>query len=180
MPSQRLLTYEDLKAFPDDGKRREILNGRLFVSPSPFRRHQEVLGRLHLIVGNHVHEHGGGKVYFGPLDVLLSLHNVLEPDMMFISSDQFDIMTEKNIQGPPALAIEIVSSSRMDRVRKKPIYAEHGVKTYWVVDPKINRVEVYRLVGKAYGEPEILGPPQVLTYEGLPGLEIPLGDLFAD
>jgi Uma2 family endonuclease len=104
---------------------------------------------------------------------------VLEPDLLFVSDERRDILTEKNVQGAPSLAVEVVSDSRTDRVRKKAIYERFGVEEYWIVDPEIDRVEVYRLDGDAYDKLDVLEGAAVLTYSGLPGLEIPIHTLFA-
>jgi Uma2 family endonuclease len=101
MPGDALTTYADLESFPDDGFRREIIDGELIVSPSPKVRHQELLARLFLVFGNHIAAHGGGKVYFAPLDVLFSDIDVVEPDLLFISQERLDVLTEKNVQGTP-------------------------------------------------------------------------------
>lgn len=179
MPEGAVFTYADLASFPDDGLRREIIDGELIVSPSPRLRHQDVLGRLFVAVFNHVAGHGGGKVYIAPADVVLSDINVVEPDLLFVPDEQLAILTEMNIQGAPALAVEVVSDPRMDRVRKRDLYARFGVKEYWVVDPDADRVEIHRLRGKSYAKPEILEPGEILTYERLPGLTIDLTQLFA-
>lgn len=176
---QGSLTYADLATFPDDGMRRELLDGELLVSAAPYLRNQEVLGRLHIAFGMHVGAHGGGKVYMAPADVVLSDINVLEPDLLFVADAQRDILTPKNVQGAPALVVEVVSESRVDRVRKRDIYARFGVPEYWVVDPDADRVEIYRLIGDRYARPEILDESDVLTFAGLPGLEIRLRALFA-
>jgi Uma2 family endonuclease len=178
VPEEGTLTYADLAAFPDDGLRRELLDGELIVSPSPFVRHQEVLGRLYLAFGGHVAEHGGGKVYVAPLDVVLSDRNVVEPDLLFVGEEQLAILTEKNIQGAPALAVEVVSNSRIDRVRKRDVYARFGIPEYWVVDPDADRVEIYRLDGDRYAKPEIFEVGDELFFDGLPGLRVSLSSLF--
>lgn len=173
------LTYADLASFPDDGLRRELIDGELIVSPSPRLRHQEVLARLYLLFGNHVAASGGGKVYFAPLDVLFSDTNVVEPDLLFVADDRLEILTEMNVQGSPTLVVEVLSNPRIDRVRKRDLYARFGVAEYWVVDPDADRVEVHRLHGDAYAKPEILEPGETLTYNRLPGLQIDLRKLFA-
>lgn len=179
MADSGLLTYRDLQEFPDDGLRREIIDGELIVSASPFLRHQRLVGRLHLIFGNYLEEHGGGAVYFAPADVVLSDINVVEPDLLFVAEDQRDIETEANIQGVPALVVEVVSNARMDRIRKRDLYARFGVPEYWIVDPDADRVEIYRHDGTGYPKPEMLEPGETLTYERLPGLAIDLTRLFA-
>lgn len=179
MPEQRLLTYSDLEAFPDDGLCRELIDGELIVSPSPKTRHQALSGRLHLALGNHVAQHGGAQVYYAPLDVLFSQSNVVEPDLMVIPDAQKEIVGEKNIQGVPALLIEIVSNPRLDRVRKRDLYARYGVPVYWIVDPDADRIEVYSIDGDRYGKPEIFESGDVLELSVLPGFRLDLSSLFA-
>ena len=72
------------------------------------------------------------------------------------------------MQGVPALVIEIVSDNRMDRVRKRDIYARVGVDEYWIVDPEADRIEVYRLIGNLYAKPEIYEAGETLVYGPLP------------
>lgn len=174
MPEGATLTYADLASFPDDGLRRELIDGELIVSPSPRTRHQQVLARLYLIVGNHIAASGGGEAFFAPLDVVFTDRNVVEPDLLFVADDQREILTETNVQGSPALVVEVVSDPRLERVRKRDLYARFGVPEYWVVAPDADRVEVYRLRGDAYAKPEILEPGETLTYDRLPGLRIDL------
>lgn len=179
MSQGHAFTYADLASFPHDGLRREIIDGELIVSPSPKTRHQRVVGRLYLTIANHIAASGGGEVFVAPLDVVLTERNVIEPDLLFVADDQTEILTEPNVQGTPALAIEVLTDPRLDRVRKRDLYARFGVAEYWVVDPDADRVEIYRLLGDSYAKPEILEPGETLTYEGLPGLQIDLAALFA-
>lgn len=167
------LTYADLEAFPDDGLRRELIDGEMFVSPSPKLRHQEISGRLYLALGNHVERHGGAQVFYAPLDVLFSQRDVVEPDLIVVPDGQNDILTEKHIIGVPALLIEILSENvRYDRVRKRDLYARWGVPRYWIVDPEADRIEVHVLEGERYGRPQILEPGDTLEIDILPGLQI--------
>ncbi len=179
MAEQGTLTYNDLLAFPDDGKRRELLDGELIVSPSPRLRHQEIVGRLYLSLGNHVVQQGSGRVYLGPTDILFSDRNVLVPDVLFVADERLGILTEKNIQGVPSLVIEVLSNPRIDRVRKRDIYGRFGVPEYWFVDPEADRVEIYHATDAGYGKPEIFEPGDTLEYPPLPRLQIDLTKLFA-
>lgn len=178
MAENRLLTYDDLASFPDDGLRRELLGGELVVTPAPRLRHQDIVGRLHLELGGLVKQRGGGRVYLAPTDVILSIHDVVEPDLIFVDQTQIEILTEKNIQGVPALLIEVLSDARTDRVRKRDVYASFGVPEYWIVDPEADRVEIYRLDGDHYGKPEILEPGDMLTFPALPDLAISVTELL--
>jgi Uma2 family endonuclease len=177
--AQSGLTYADLEAFPDDGLHRELIDGELIVSPSPKTRHQVVSGRLFLALGNHINAHGGGTVYYAPLDVLFSDRDVVAPDLIVVADTDADIITEKNIQGVPTLLVEIVSDPRLDRVRKRDLYAKFGVPLYWIVDPDADRVEVYRLDAGRYLKPEILEPGDVLELDILAGFRLEVSDLFA-
>jgi Uma2 family endonuclease len=179
MPQGRMYTYADLEAFPEDGLRREIIDGELFVTAAPYLRHQRILRDLAGIFWSHVKAHGGGEMLFAPTDVVFSDQDVVEPDILFIPDDRGSIVTPKNIQGSPALVVEVVSDTRMDRVRKRDLYERFGVPEYWIVDPEADRVEVYRLAASEYGKPQILEPGETLTYGRLPGFEIDLNELFA-
>lgn len=172
------LTYADLAAFPDDGLRRELIDGELIVSPSPLVRHQRLVGFLHLRLAGFVEANGGGEVFIAPMDVVLSDRNVVEPDLFFVPSSAANIVERANIQGVPSLTIEVLSNPRVDRVRKRDLYAAFGVAEYWIVDPDADRVEVYRTQGEGYGKPLILEPGESLTYDLLPGFTLDLSKLF--
>jgi Uma2 family endonuclease len=174
-----LLTYEDFLALPDDGVRREIVDGEVLVTPSPNVRHQDLAGYIYVAFVNHIRTHGGGRVFIAPLDVRLSEHDIVEPDVLFVADDRTGIIQRNYLLGTPTLAVEVVSNPRTDRVRKRALYARVGVPTYWIVDPDADRVEVYTLEGKAYRKPFVLDPGETLTLEELPGMTIDLAELFA-
>jgi Uma2 family endonuclease len=118
-------------------------------------------------------------VFPAPLDVILSDHDVVEPDVFFVAEGQSGIIGERNVGGVPALLIEVLSEARRDRVLKRDLYERFGVPEYWIVDGEADRVEVYRNVGGRYGKPQIFEPGDVLTLESLPGLAIDVGALLA-
>ena len=179
MSQGRTYTYADLEAFPDDGLRREIIDGELFVTPAPYLRHQRILRELAWMFMTYLKAHGGGEMLFAPADVVFSDTNVVEPDLLFVPDDRRGILTDKNIQGSPALVVEVASDTRMDRVRKRGLYERFGVPEYWVADPEADRIEVYRLTQDGYAKPVIFEPPETLLYDRLPGLSIDLAALFA-
>ena len=173
-----MLTYADLAAMPDDGTRHELLDGELIVSPSANTRHQRLSVRLAFAFHLHIRSRGGGEI-FEALDVVFADMTVVQPDVLFIADDQQGILTDANVQGVPALVIEIVSDSRYDRVRKRDIYARFGVPEYWIVDPDADRIEVYRLQGNAYVRPQVYEVGDSLAFGGLPGMTLDLNELFA-
>ncbi len=84
-PKTSGLTYQDLlEMFPEeDNVRRELIDGDLIVTPSLLRRHQQVVGRLHVLLFHHAQEHGG-EALTGPFDVFFSDRNVVEPDVLYV------------------------------------------------------------------------------------------------
>ena len=140
------LTYEDFLLFPDDGRRHELIGGEHFVTPSPSIAHQRFLRKLFRILDDYVSEKKLGEVFFAPLDVVLSPHDVVEPDLIFISNERIDRLTEKNIQGAPDLVVEVISESsrRLDKKTKKALYERFDVIEYWLADPELGIVEIYR------------------------------------
>ncbi len=177
-----VLTYDDYLHLPNDGKRYEILEGEIFVSPSPATKHQIVSANLLSILHQYVHKHKLGQVLAAPMDVVLSRTNVVQPDLLFVSKARKNIVTEKNIQGAPDLIVEIVSetSAEQDRTTKKQIYARHGVKEYWLIDPDTETLEVYKLDAKAraFRHVATYQSDEVLQSSLFPKLEIPLADLW--
>ncbi|HWM91590.1 MAG TPA: Uma2 family endonuclease [Thermoanaerobaculia bacterium] len=179
---RRKLTYEDYVLFPEDGQRHEIIDGEHYVSPAPIPKHQKASMRLSIRVGGFVEIHELGEVYAAPIDVLLSRHDVLQPDLLFISNERAAILKDKNIQGAPDLVIEILSEStrKLDEDLKLGRYELLGVREYWIVDPREEQAYVYRVQGEGFRMVAELSAEagDVLTTPLLPGLEIPLRELF--
>ena len=176
------LTYEDYVLFPDDGRRHEILAGEHYVAATPYPRHQAVLGELHFWIGNFLRQNRLGRVFFAPVDVLLSKHDIVQPDLLFISNERLTVLKEKNVQGAPDLVIEVLSAStrRIDEGLKLDRYELLDVREYWTVDPTRTVVRVYRRAGdRLRKEAELTAAAgDRLTTPLIPGLEIPLAELF--
>jgi Uma2 family endonuclease len=145
--------YEDLLTMPDDGKRYELLDGDLLVSPSPNRRHQAVVRNLVRLLGR-LQDEGLGEVYPAPFDVVFDRHTVVEPDVIFVRAERLGIVTDRNVSGPPDLVVEVLSDStrEADLGRKLRAYGRHGVGEYWVVDPDADTIRVFRREGEAFVE----------------------------
>lgn len=184
-PGNTRLTYDDFLLFPDDGKRHEIIDGEHFVTPGPNTRHQVLVGRLHFAIEQFLRQQRGlGRVFLAPFDVVFTRWDVVEPDVLFIAGDQAGILTDKNVQGAPALVIEVLSSGtrQVDEHNKRRLFDRGGVREYWLVDPEFDVVKVFRR--KADGsfprDAELARDGHdVLTTPLMPALAIPLEDLFA-
>jgi Uma2 family endonuclease len=180
--ARRKLTYEDYERIPDDGLRHEILDGEHYVSPSPFRKHQRAALKLAGHLDRWVEEGSLGEVLIAPYDVILSQHDIVQPDILFISNERAGIINEKNFQGAPDLVIEVLSDGtrKRDEGIKRELYERFGVKEYWLVDPVRQTVLVYRREGDRFQRAGRFSAAagDVLTTPLLPGLEIPLAKIF--
>lgn len=175
------LNYHDFCALPDDGKRYEILDGDLYMSPSPRTVHQRVLVRLGRLLSDHVDGKRLGEVFFAPFDVILSDNDIVEPDLIFVTDANRSIITEDNIRGAPDLLIEVLSRTRpeLDTRDKRAIYARCGVPFYWIVDPHKRRVVELQLVEKAYATVAELSEKDTFKPRLFPELTIPLQRIWA-
>ena len=146
-------TYEDFLLFPDDGKRHEIIDGEHYMSPSPLTKHQRISMNLSVAFSIFLKKNKIGEVFHAPYDVIFSDTNIVEPDILFVSAERAMIVTEKNIQGAPDLVIEILSPStrKTDEITKRKLYEHYGVGEYWVVDPELETVKIYRRVNDPQG-----------------------------
>lgn len=180
--SARKLTYDDLLAMPDDGLRHEIIDGVLYVSPSPSPPHQFTLGKLHQAIANYLDDHPLGEVYMAPLDVVFTRHDVVEPDLLFVTTDRLALLTDRNVSGAPDLAVEILSPSsrRMDLKLKRDLFERQGVGEYWVIDPIAGTIDVHpRDRNRLMKQPRLLlANGDHLTSPVLPGFVVPLARLF--
>jgi Uma2 family endonuclease len=180
------ITAEEFLLLPDDGKRHELIDGVHYVTPSPNLGHQEIVGRLHLALGNFLATRRHlGRVFLSRLDVVLSDYDVVEPDLLFVAADQQSILTTANVQGPPALMVEVLSPStrRRDERVKRELFHQTGVREYWLVDPKGMGVTVCRRADDG-SFPTIAtltaDSDDALTTPLLPGFALSIRDLFAE
>ena len=173
-------TYEDLQHIPTDRNRYEIVDGELFVTPSPITLHQRIVINLSAQLWQHVRKHRLGEVFVAPLDVVFSFSTVLEPDVIFVSRSRLHIIGEKNISGPPDLVVEVLSEStaKLDREIKPKQYALYGVSEFWRVDPFERTVEIFRLKEGEYELAARLEFEENLTSPLFPGLILPVSSLW--
>ena len=142
-------TRADRDALPDDGYRHELLDGVLLMTPSPVTRHQDVVLRLAILLTQHAPRFA--KVLVAPFDVVLGDRTVLEPDVVVARRGD---VTDKNLLGPPLLAVEVLSPSTrlFDLGRKLQLLEEAGCPSYWVVDPVGPELVAWELRDGSYVE----------------------------
>ena len=178
---KRVLDYSDYLATPEDGKRYEILRGDLLVTPAPRTIHQRVLGNLNGVLRDYFKTRAA-EVFFAPISLILTDNDILEPDLLVV--DDPALVTDRGVEGPPLLIVEVLSKSTADHDRgvKARRYAELGVRHYWLVDPDERRVECHKLVHERARD----SYDRIATFEGsarlsLPdfqGLDLPLAALW--
>lgn len=181
--SSTKFTYEDYVLFPEDGKRHELIDGEHYVTPAPITKHQRVSGILFGFLFTHIQKAKSGHLFAAPTDVVLSDLDVVQPDLLFISNARASIITEPNIQGAPDLVVEILSagSRKTDEIIKRKLYERYRVSEYWIVDPELDSVKIYRLSDKGYSRSAELSleANETLTSPLFPDWQLPLSQLFA-
>ncbi len=147
------MTARQFLALGEDppGVRLELVDGEIAVSPSPVPDHAFTVLALASILKCHVDGKKLGMVLLD-VDTIFGEHDVRRPDIFYFRKSREHFIGEKAIEGPPDLAVEVISpgSQRTDRRDKFKLYAAGKVKHYWIVDPKARTIEAFRLVGGRY------------------------------
>jgi Uma2 family endonuclease len=144
---KRLWTYDQMVAeLPESNLPMELWDGEIIMSPTPIPNHQRIVYRFAKLLEGFVTARKLGEVFLSPLDVVLTQHRVVQPDVFFISKSRLNLVTDR-VRCTPDLAVEVISegSWKRDRVEKKDLYEQHGVREYWIVDPEAQTIEVFAL-----------------------------------
>ena len=180
--ARKVWAYEDLLDIPEDpSKRYEIIDGELYVSPSPRVPHQDLSMAFIRFLLRAV-DAGHGRLYHAPVDVVLDEHHVFVPDLIFVTKDRLSIVQETHVHGAPDLVIEILSpgTKHRDLGIKLQSYACHGVRYYWVADLYSRTVQVFDLQEDGtFAEPRLLEGDDVLSCPLFPELSLPVSQLFS-
>lgn len=173
-------TYSDYARLPDDGNRYEVIDGELLVTPSPSPLHQRVAFRLAAVLDRFVDRHGLGLV-IPDVDLLFQTGQFLRPDLLVVPESGRAGITNRGIETPPQLVVEILSptSGSIDRVKKPSRYGDFGIPEYWVLDPEERCAWVWRFAAGAT-EPERVEGELLWEVEGAPEpLVIELAEVLA-
>ncbi|MDT7781315.1 MAG: hypothetical protein QOC99_3827 [Acidobacteriota bacterium] len=179
-----LLTTEDLIALPDDGNTYELIEGELIVSRTPTLTHQCVLDNLFFYLRSYLEQNPIGRAITTP-GVIFDKYNSVIPDLVFLTNEQLErVGAQTHIHVAPALAVEIVSpgreNARRDRVVKLQVYGKFGVGEYWVADPELHTLEIYRPAEGALGLAATLSSGEEITTPALPGFRCEVGKVFGE
>jgi len=180
--AKRRYTYDEMVAeLSQTNQPCELWDGELTMSPAPSFYHQEIVLRFSHDLYNWVYSLKLGKVVSGPIDMVLSPHRVMQPDVVYIARERLDIIA-KTINGPVDLAAEVISlgDRTRDRIEKRDLYEQYGIKEYWLIDPEAKTVEVLHLEQGRYQLFMRATSGQIAASKLLPGFEIEVASLLQE
>ena len=181
LASRRWTFAEMVAELPESNLPTELWDGELIMSPSPSFFHQEIVLRFYDALKAWVAPRKLGKVAVAPADMVLAPRRSVQPDLLFVAKERCDIIGAR-VNGPADLVAAVVSpkSRRRDRIEKRDLYEQHGIREFWLLDPEAETVEVFVLTA---GEYRLLGrwrPGETARSEILKGFTLPVGRLFKD
>jgi len=149
LPRGREFTRADLDEMPEDGRRYELVDGSLVVTPAPRINHQRAVGNLHLLLRQHCPPEL--EVILAPFDVALAVDTIVRPDLLVARRSDF---TDRDLPVAPLLALEVLSPStrHIDHGLKRARYETAGSPSYWVFDPTEPSLTVWELADDRYVE----------------------------
>ena len=180
-PDQGQCTYDDWLRLPNDTFRYEIIEGELFVSPSPGTNHQIAVSSLLAAMHHHARRNNLGLVLTSPISVRLPLRDsIVQPDILFVRRERIAIVKDDAIDGAPDLVVEILSPSNWvyDRSHKQEAYLQAGVREYWIVDYRARTVDVLVLEDEEYVQRGQYGEGSMVASETLTGFSITVAEIF--
>lgn len=140
-------TMQELWACLPEGTSAQLIENQIFMSPAPTSPHQKVVGKIFSQIFFFVEENELGEAFIAPFDVHITVGNIYQPDIVFISTHQLPQLKREGFYGAPVVVIEVVSkgSEKLDRGIKKDVYEKNGVQEYWIVDPDTKHAEGFLL-----------------------------------
>ena len=178
----RRYSYDTLVAeLPETNQPLEIWDGELIMAPAPLFEHQQIALRFYRMLYDWVAGHDLGVVTTSPIDMVLSPHRVVQPDVVFIAKQRLNII-QGAIHGPADLVAEVISlgTRNRDRIEKRDLFEQHGVKEYWIIDPESETVDVLYLANSRYELVMRCNPIQMAKSQLLPGFELSVRALLRE
>ena len=179
---RRRYTYDEIvDEMPETNQPCELWDGELIMAPAPFFDHQKTVLRFYRSLDDWVSFGKLGEVVASPIDMVLSPHRAVQPDVAFIATARLAII-QRVIRGPADLVAEVVSlgGRSRDRIEKRDLYEQHGVKEYWIIDPEPETVEVLALMNGRYELVKRSRPGDTAASQLLPGFKVAVDYLFRE
>lgn len=177
---RRKASIEEFWALPESVLPTEYINGEIIMAPTPTVPHQTVLLNILRSVDEFVRRKVLGRVLLSPLDVVLPSGEVVQPDLFFLTPEQWERdRLAKRIQGAPSLAVEILSpgSIKHDTITKRKLYEQNKVREYWIVDPEAGTIAQLVLRDEHYELTE-LSDNDLIKSDVLTGFEMNVDELL--
>ena len=181
-PPQGHWTYADWEQLRDDGKRYEIIDGALYMTTAPSSFHQWIVQELVEYIGIPAKNQGLAYAFPAPIGVIMPGCDPVQPDFVVVLASRTSILRDKRIRGVPDVIVEILSpgTTAYDQQVKLEAYARAGVPEYAIVDPATRSLRHYRLEAPGhYADPHVHGAAEVMSFDCLPTIRVPVGGLFA-
>ncbi|PKQ70814.1 Uma2 family endonuclease [Raineya orbicola] len=158
----------------------ELLNGTIVKRSAPNPLHQIISGKLFELLSQYIKKEKLGMVIYAPVDVILDDENLVIPDLVFVRESRKHIITEKGIEGTPDLVVEILSPStaRYDRGEKMKLYRKHQISEYWIIEPKMQVLEIYVYQNDDYDLVEYAMEKGLVKSKILQNLQLNVEDIF--
>lgn len=175
-------TYREYALIPEDGRRHELIEGELTVSPAPSPLHQLISRRFQFALMQQLELPGIAQVINAPVDVIFTDTTVVQPDLVIVRSSKKHLITQRAIECVPDLVVEIQSPSNRayDAMVKRSLYARLGVPEYWLIDPQFGLVVCRSETKGVYDLEARFDRGDVLRSAEFPELTLPLTPLFAE
>jgi len=181
------VSYEEfMEIYEKSTLRMELINGEIYLLSSPNMGHQEILGGLYLLF----HEYFKGKecrVFLAPFDIHFRKKDIKEPDVMqpdvLVACDvEGNVNAKGKYMGTPTLVVEILSDSTRskDMIDKLNTYRLSGVKEYWIIDPKQEKIMIYEFVGCEIDKFQVYTKEDAAQSIIFAGLSADIKELFND
>jgi Uma2 family endonuclease len=176
----RPLTAHDYRELPDGPPYFQLIEGEIYMSPSPNWFHQQILTNIARILLRYLDKKPIGEVYFAPFDTYLTDLNVYQPDLLFVSHKRKSVLKEDGVDGAPDFVVEILSprTAKYDRGAKRDIYGRTGVQELWIVDPELKTMQVFRFAESTDAPVATYGIKQKFASPVFPGLSVSVADIF--
>lgn len=150
------------------------------MAPAPNIPHQIITGNLYAHLREHVTAKRAGHVFVAPVDVYLTEHDVVQPDVLFVSTANAALIHDDGVHGAPDLVIEVLSpaTAQLDSKAKKRLYAKHGCKELWLVDPLLSQIQIYDFARDTAKPTRLIAEHEKFTTRLLPGLSLAAAAVF--
>ena len=175
-----VFTVEDYRAMPEGPPYYQLIEGELVMDPSPNDHHQVIVANVFRILDAYLQRKPIGFLRFAPLDVYLSETTIVQPDLFYASHAKKTFIEPDGFHGGPDLVVEVVSprDGQLEKRRKRALYARHGVKEEWLIEPTLEQIHRYDFTTDTAKPVRIVDSEESFESPLLPDLVINATDVF--